>query len=172
MKLGCGKYSFDEFILNIEQTPESFLSHLELCDSCKKSYTEISIAKAKMEKLDLEGLPRELKYEKIVLKVRENCLEILSTVSGARYGALAFRGEGKREVIYDSENTKIFVDLYESNELVVSVRINDYGIIEILDEQGKRLKYSSGKSGVDCRVSYGKYRVKHGDEELVLEFLK
>ncbi len=176
MDIGCGAVGYDEFLLNVESPSENFLNHVEGCDRCKKDYVELKMAILKMDNSELSYVPVSLKFGRMLVRLKDDILEIVDSMSGTRYGAkLAFRGEGivasKREVIYESKDLKIFVNLYDAKELVMSVRIYDYGDIYIYDSRGRLIRSSSGKSGVDLRVSEGVYKVRYKDYEIVLEFL-
>jgi hypothetical protein len=177
MDIGCGEVSYDEFLLNVESPNEDFLDHIENCDKCKKDYVELKMALLKMDNSELSYVPVGLKFGRILVKLKSDILEIIDSLSGTRYGAkLAFRGDGivasKREVVYESKDLKIFVDLYDAKELVMSIRIYDYGDIYVYDSLGRLIRSSSGKSGVDLRVSEGVYKVRYRDYEIVLEFLR
>lgn len=174
MKLGCGKYDTDTFLKNVEELDEDFRTHMEECEDCKESFTEIRIGIKKMETFEFEGMSKEVKYGRILLNVRDGVLEIVDALSGTRYGArLAFRGDEvyqtKREVVYESGNMKIFIDSYDAKELVLSVRVNGYGEINIYDGKGDVIRSTSGKSGVDIRISEGTYIVRYNDEEISIQ---
>lgn len=176
MKLGCGKYDSDTFLLNVDNPSEEFSKHINSCEDCKTSFTEIKVATLKMDTADFEPL-KGLKYGKILLRLKDNLLEIIDAISGTRYGAkLAYRGDEvfqtRKEVIYESKNMRIFVDSYDADELILSTRVNDYGEITILDSNNNIIRATRGKSGVDIRIKVGKYIVKHGDEEIVVEVVK
>ncbi|MFN4245471.1 MAG: hypothetical protein ACK4F9_04905 [Brevinematia bacterium] len=177
MIIGCGKFDMDTFLINIEKPSKDFLEHINHCDKCKTEFVEIKVANKKMSLSNLEPIDNNIKYGRILLKVKEGLLEIIDALSGVRYGAkLAFRGDEiyqtKKEVIYESEKMKVFVNSYDANELVLSVRIKDYGEITVLDSQNSILRSTTGKSGLDVRIKTGKYIIKHDKEEIMLEVEK
>ncbi|MCX8028403.1 MAG: hypothetical protein N2712_00190 [Brevinematales bacterium] len=174
MKLGCGKYEYFSFLQNIENPSDEFLKHINECSDCTDSFVETKMAIMKMELSKFEPISNELRYGRILLRLKEGMLEIIDALSGTRYGTrLAFRGETiyqtKKEIVYESNKMKIFVDSYDANELILSTRINNYGEITILDEHHNIIRSTKGKSGVDIRIKKGKYIVKHEDEEIMLE---
>lgn len=174
MKLGCGKYDQDTFLENIEKLSSDFSNHLSECERCKEDFTEIKVSIDKMEAFEFENINEGLKYGRILLNVRNGILEIIDAISGTRYGAkLAFRGdeiyETRREVIYESKNMKVFVDSYDARELILSVRVNGYGDINIYDSSGNIIRSTSGKSGVDIRIGEGTYIVRYNDEEISIQ---
>ncbi|MEN2998795.1 MAG: hypothetical protein ABDH28_07165 [Brevinematia bacterium] len=174
MKLGCGMFDYSVFLLNVEKPSEEFVDHISGCEECKSDFVEIRVASKKMELCEFEPTICGLKYGKILLKLKEGMLEIIDAISGTRYGAkLAFRGDAvyqtRKEIIYESGGMKIFVDSYEANELILSVRVNDYGEITISDENNNILRATSGKGGTDLRIKPGKYTVRHGDEEILIQ---
>lgn len=174
MKLGCGFFERDVFLLNIDNPSEEFLRHIGGCEECKSDFVEIRIGVKKMESGEFRRMASGLKYGKILLRLREGVLEIIDSLSGTRYGAkLAFRGEKvyqtKKEVVYESGNMKVFVDYYDGDELIMSVRVKDYGEITILDGDGNIIRATRGKGGVDMRIREGKYTVRHDNEEVVIQ---
>jgi len=174
MVVGCGLIDYDDFLLNVENPQDYFLEHISKCDKCRKEFVEMRLAILKMGNTDLSSIPTKLKFGRVLVRMKENILEIIDAISGTRYGAnLAFRGEGivssRREVVYESKDIKIFIDLYDDRELVMSVRVYDYGDIYIY-KSGNLVRSSSGKSGVDLRVDEGVYKVKYNDYDIFLEF--
>lgn len=171
-----GKYDEDTFLLNIDNPSSEFLKDVNSDEECKTAFVEIKMAMLKMENSEFEPISG-VKYGKILIKLKDNLLEIIDAISGTRYGAkLAYRGDEvfqtRKEVIYESKNMKIFIDSYDADELILSTRVNDYGEITILDASNNIIRATRGKSGVDIRIKVGKYIVKHGDEEIVVEVVK
>ncbi|MGC8965110.1 MAG: hypothetical protein ACP5KI_07115 [Brevinematia bacterium] len=178
MNIGCGKIELDEFLLNVENPTEEFYKHIEECKECREEFVNIRRGVRKMELIEFEKPKKELNYGKILLQIKDGFLEIVDAISGTRYGTkLAmfqeFRGEkfisNRKEVIYETDDIKIFVGFYDANELVLSVRINDYEEIAILNERKDIIRITKGKSGVDTRIKQGKYFVRYKDKEIALE---
>lgn len=177
MKIGCGEFDNDTFLTNIEIPSDEFLEHINKCDNCKTDFTEIKMAAKKLESSEFEHISMGLKYGKILIKIHNGLLEIIDAISGTRYGAkLAFRGgdiyQTRKEIIYESEDLKIFVDSYDADELILSVRVKDYGEINVLDDKNNILRSTSGKSGLDMRIKPGKYIVRYKEEEILIQLDK
>ncbi len=177
MKVGCGEFDLSTFLVDTDLPSKEFLEHVNKCEECKTYFTEIKVANSKMELSEFKPISNEIKYGRILLKLKEGLLEIVDALSGVRYGAkLAFRGDEiyqtRKEVIYESKNMKVFVDSYDANELVLSVRVNDYGEITILDSRNSVIRSTKGKSGVDLRIKSGNYVIRHGMEEIMLQVEK
>lgn len=178
MKIGCGKIDPDEFLINVEAPTDKFYDHINECKDCQEEFINIRMGIKKMELGKFKHHEKTLNYGRILLQIKDGFLEIIDALSGTRYGAKLtmlqeFRGEklisNKKEVIYDSDDIKIFVGFYDANELVLSIRINDYGEIVILNDRRDIIRVTKGKSGVDARIKEGRYFVKHNDKEISIE---
>lgn len=178
MKVGCGKIDTDDFLTNVEKPTSEFYKHIEQCKECQEDFLNIRMGVKKMELGKFENPNKGLNYGRILLQIKDGFLDIIDAISGTRYGAkLAmfqeFRGEkiisNKKEVIYESDDMKIFVGFYDAEELVLSIRINDYGEIVILNDKKDIIRVSRGRSGVDTRIKEGKYLVRHNNKEISIE---